>query len=420
MGAMPSTRPAAFAALKIPEFRLLWIGTNLSFLAFFMSTIVQGVVAFELAGSNRAVGMVVSGQGIAMLLMGPIGGAFADRWPRRRVAVIGQVLAAGVFLWTGILIATGALTLLWLALSAFSIGVSIAFIGPSRQGMTVEVVPQSLRGNAMAINNVANTGARVLGPLLAGALLAWEVSGAVGTYLAMSLCYVAAAASMGWLPRSRVSPEARSRPVLADVAEGFGYVYANRRLRLLVGFFTVVIFMGFPHVTVLPGLTENVFGRSAAAVSELFLTSALGALIASLGVTRFGDSPRADFVYIAMALLFGVSLLALAWAPSFLAAALAMFGVGAGSGAFQSLNAAVIARESEMAYIGRVMSLVMLAFGGFGLMALPYGYLADWVGERNTLLVMGVSVLLVSAIFGTLLLRERKLGPGVTPSPVSR
>ena len=404
---MATTRHAAFAALRIPKFRVLWIGTLLSFLAFFMSTIVQSVVAFEIAGSNRAVGMIVSGQGIAMLLMGPIGGAFADRWPRRRVAVFGQVTAAGVFLGTGILIAAGVITIFWLAVSAFSIGVSIAFIGPARQGMTIEVVPQSLRGNAMAINNVANTGARVLGPVLAGALLAWEVSEAVGTYLAMSLCYVAAAASMGWLPRSGVHPDARSRPVLSDVAEGLGYVYANRRLRLLVLFFTVVIFMGFPHVTVLPGLTENVFGRGPAAVTELFLAAALGALGASLGVTRFGDSPRADFVYIAMALLFGVSLLALALAPSFLAAALAMFWVGAGSGAFQSLNAAVIARDTEMAYIGRVMSLVMLAFGGFGLMALPYGYLADWVGERATLLVMGVSVLLVSAIFGTLLLRER-------------
>lgn len=55
-----------------------------------------------------------------------------------------------------------------------------------------------------------------------------------------------------------------------------------------------------------------------------------------------------------------------------------------------------MARESEIAYIGRVTSLVMLAFGAFGLMALPYGYLADWVGECNTLIVMGVSVLLVS------------------------
>ena len=133
----------------------------------------------------------------------------------------------------------------------------------------------------------------------------------------------------------------------------------------------------------------------------------MGALTASLAVTRFGDSPYADAIYASMAVLFGIALLGLAWSPSFFWAQVAMFGVGAGSGGFQSLNASVIARETELPYIGRVMSLVMLAFGGFGLMALPYGYLADWIGERNTVVVMGCSVLLVAAVFRVLLVRER-------------
>jgi predicted MFS family arabinose efflux permease len=171
--------------------------------------------------------------------------------------------------------------------------------------------------------------------------------------------------------------------------------------------FVFVIFLGFPHITVLPGLTENVFERTATEVSELFFISALGALVASLWVTRFGDSPKADAVYLGMALLFGVSLIGLAWAPTFLWAEVALFGVGAGSGAFQSLNAAVIARDTEPIYIGRVMSLVMLAFGGFGLMALPYGFMADAIGERLTLLLMGIGVLTATLIFGLLLRHER-------------
>ncbi|MEE3326192.1 MAG: hypothetical protein VX252_02565, partial [Myxococcota bacterium] len=93
----------------------------------------------------------------------------------------------------------------------------------------------------------------------------------------------------------------------------------------------------------------------------------------------------------------------------------ALFGVGAGSGAFQSLNAAVIARDTEPVFIGRVMSLVMLAFGGFGLMALPYGFLADAIGERVTLLLMGVGVLAVTLIFGLLLRRERMSHPVLNP-----
>ncbi|MFP6641162.1 MAG: MFS transporter [Myxococcota bacterium] len=397
----------SFTALRVPEFRILWLGTIFSFLAFFMAMIVQSVVAFEIAGDNSSVGVIVFAQGFSMVLLGPIGGAFADRWPKRRVVVVGQLLAAAVFLWTAVMIAQGALTIFWLALSSLLIGASIAFLGPSRQGMVVELVPVSMRGNAMAVNNLANTGSRVFGPLVAGLLLAWHYSGSTGTYLMMTVCYLIAAASMGFISPSKVRPGARDRPILADVVDGVGYVYRKRRLRLLVGLFTLVIFLGFPHVTILPGLAENVFGRDATAVTELFFVSAAGALLASLWVTRFGDSSRADVIYIGMALLFGFSLLGLAFAPGFRWAELAMFGIGAGSGGFQSLNAAVIARDTDPAYIGRVMSLVMLAFGGFGLMALPYGYLADWIGERSSLLMMGSFVLLVTALFSVLLRRER-------------
>ncbi len=83
-----------------------------------------------------------------------------------------------------------------------------------------------------------------------------------------------------------------------------------------------------------------------------------------------------------------------------------MFGVGAGSGGFQTLNGAVIARETEPSYMGRVMSLVILAFAGFGLMALPFGALADWIGEAQTLFVMGALVLGLCAVLGTALARQ--------------
>ncbi len=76
-----------FAAFEIRDFRILWLGTIFSFVAFFMSTVVQHVVAFELTGTNGAVGYVVSAQGVAMALLGPLGGAYADRWPKRRVVV---------------------------------------------------------------------------------------------------------------------------------------------------------------------------------------------------------------------------------------------------------------------------------------------------------------------------------------------
>lgn len=403
---MRSWIETTFAALSVRDFRVLWLGGLVSFVAFFMAMIVQSVVAFEIAGNNRAVGTVVFAQGFAMAALGPIGGAFADRWPKRRVIAISQSVTAVTFATLAVLVTTGLVTVPLLAVAAVLIGGTLAFLGPARQGLIVDLVPFDRRGNAMAISNIANTGARVVGPSVAGVLLAWDVSGPVGAYLAMAGLYTVSALSLLFLPRSRVRADARDRPVFADVVDGLRYVARHRRLLLLMSFFVTVILTGFPHITILPGLVENVMGREAADVSILFATSAAGALCASLAVARFGDSPRAHVVYTALSVLFGIGLLGVALAPSLAWVAVAMFTVGAGSGGFQSLNGAVIARHTEPMYIGRVMSLVILAFAGFGLMALPYGLLADWIGERQTLLAMASVVLSLCVALGVPLARQ--------------
>ena len=91
------TRPGTFAALGVPSFRVMWAGTWASYIPFFMSSVVNGVVAFQLAHVNRAVGTVVFAQGVAMAALAPLGGAGADRWPKRRVLVLTQLAAAVVF-----------------------------------------------------------------------------------------------------------------------------------------------------------------------------------------------------------------------------------------------------------------------------------------------------------------------------------
>jgi MFS family permease len=95
-----------FAALENRLFRVLWTGTFLAFIAFFMSTAVQGVVAFDLSGNNRAVGFVVFAQGISQMALGPFGGALADRFSKRLVIVSCQVLITLTFAATAVLIVT--------------------------------------------------------------------------------------------------------------------------------------------------------------------------------------------------------------------------------------------------------------------------------------------------------------------------
>ena len=395
-----------FAALRLRSFRLLWIGTLCGHLAFFMSTVVQSVVAFELVGNNTAVGTVVFAQGIAMLLLGPLGGAIADRWPKRMLIASTQVVPAAVFATLALAMATESITLELITAGALLIGASFAFLGPARQAFVVEIVPDAKRGNAVALMQVGSTASQLLGPGLAGVLLYWSFSGEAGAYAVMSGLYVAACVLLLLLPRSRMRHDAHETHVLADVAEGIRYVWQRRRLRRLVLLYIAVIMLGFPYVTVMPGLLENQLGRTAQAYAFLSLTSAAGALVSSVVVARYADHARATLLFVAMGLLFGVSLFALAGSPSYRLAAGAVFRVGFGFGGFMTLIAALIVRSTEPAFFGRVIALTMLAFGAFGLMGLPVGLLADALGERGALMLLSGCVCAAVAVLGTLLLRD--------------
>jgi MFS family permease len=349
---------------------------------------------------------VVFAQGVAMAVLAPIGGAGADRWPKRRLLALSQSTAAVVFGVFALLLALDRLTIAALAGGAFVLGVAISFLGPARQAFAAELVGPELRGNAVALNQVPLTGSQVLGPAIAGLMLASPL-GATGAYALMSALYATAALSLLALPHSRARGNAAETHVLEDLLVGLRYVVSHRRLRLLVAFFVCVIMMGFSYVTVLPGLVEHALGRSADAVPPLFFTSALGGLLVTFVTTRVADSHRALPLFVAMPFVLACGLLGLYLAPSYELAIAAMFLVGIGFGGFQTLNAAVIVQVTEPEYFGRVFSLSMLAFAGVSLMSLPVGILADAIGERATLATLSGVVVAIALGFGSRLLSSR-------------
>jgi predicted MFS family arabinose efflux permease len=236
-------------------------------------------------------------------------------------------------------------------------------------------------------------------------LLAWDAAGASVAYGVMAALYGLSAATLLWLPPSRGRIDLASH-VLADVADGLRYVRRRRELKLLLLQFVAVFMAGFPYVALMPGLVENQLGRGAEGISLLAGAAAVGGLLTSLLVARIADSPRARAVNTGLAVGFAASLFAIALAPSFAVAALASFGIGAASGGYQTLGTAVMLAKTEPIYLGRVMSLTMMAFAGFGLMGLPVGWLADAIGERGTLAAMGAGVLVIVASTSAALARE--------------
>lgn len=400
-----------FDALQNPGYRTLWIGSMLAFVAFFMSTIAQSVVAFDLTGNNRDVGAVVFGQGLAMIVLAPFGGALADRMSKRMLLVVSQAVIGAVFFVTGVLIGLDAISILALSAGSFVIGTMFSLLGPTRQAYVGYLVEPERRGNAVALQQVALNAGRVGGPFLAAALLATPFVDASGTYLFMGAMYLAAMVTLALLPAAPGRATGGGIGLMQDVLIGVRYVARNPRLRALVLQFVLVMLAGFPFVAVMPAFVENTLHSDTSTFGLLMGISAIGGLIASLLVAQIADSARAPHVIVVGCGGFGASLILTGLAPSILLAAMAMFAVGLTSGAFQTLNNAVIVREAATEYYGRVMSLTMMAFAGFGVIALPVGFAADAVGERPTLVAMGIAVIAVTAVMASMTLRALRERP---------
>jgi MFS family permease len=225
----------------------------------------------------------------------------------------------------------------------------------------------------------------------------------------MGALYLLAAATLWLLPPSHGRAD-REAHVLADVIDGLRYVRSQPLLRVLVLQFVAVLMAGFPYVTVMPGLVENQLGRGAEGISLLAGTAAAGGLLTSVLVARLADSPHARATTAGLGIGFALALFALAFAPSFGLAAIASFALGAATGGYQTLASAVILAASAPVYLGRVMSLTMMAFAGFGLMGLPIGWLADAVGERGALAAMGLLVAAAVALSAIALARIAPAG----------
>jgi MFS family permease len=404
-----------FDSLRYPEFRILWLGTSFAFLTFMMSSTVQNVVAFDLAGTNRAVGLVSLGNGLAMLAIGPMGGVLADRLQKRRLLLVGQSAIAVVFVVNGVLVLSDLITIPALVALTFALGVAFSLTGPTRQAYVGELVPRPALPNAVALSQLPMTVARVVSPLVAGVLIGIEAIGTGGTYVIMAALFVVVLGTLWQLPAGReAAPSGRS--VGGDLAAGLGHVRSRPRLALLVTSFILLVMLGFPYQAVLPGFLETELDRPAREVGFLMGVSAAGGIVAAFLASSAAGSSRAWPVMLGFGLVFAGALVAMAFVPGYALALAVMVVVGFGSTGFQMLNNSLWMIESDPAYYGRVMSLSMLAWGSQGLTALPYGALADAIGERETMAVMGVAELLLMAVIGLAAMRQGALGKVRAPS----
>lgn len=394
-----------FASLQYPQYRRLWISGLVVFLAVNAQGIARGWLARELTGSNAGLGGVLLGFGVAMLIATPFGGVAADRLPKRSVLMLAQLLLTISGLWIGFAVQFDFVEY-WMLMAASAIqAVAFALYGPARMAFIAELVEGPARTNAIVLGQMSSESSRIIGPTIAGILIGAATWGLGAVFLA---CGVLCALSMLvtiTLPPGRPSADREVRTPLAELRDGLAYVRARGDLVLLVGCSLAVVMIGYPFLAFLPTLADGVFDRGSSGYGLLSATSAVGALVAGLlSARRSGHHDEWRYATVA-GFGFGGFLILLGAAPTFWIALPLLAITGGMSLAFQTTLQSLLLGLSEFDYHGRIQSLVMLGFSGFGIAALPLGLLADAIGLRGTFMLMGGAVVGIMAVFSA---RQRR------------
>jgi MFS family permease len=359
-------------------------GTTLSMLAFGMMNVVQGVVAFDLTGKNGSVGFVYLGQGIMMLILGPLGGTLSDRISKKKLLTGTQIIIGISYALIGALIALDAITILILAGASLVLGCMFALMGPTRNAWVGDLLHGPEMANGVALQQLVMNGTRIVGPLVAGVLIGVSAVGTAGTYFTMAGLFAGVVSVLALMDATPPRKRAVATSVRADITEGFKYIWRTRDVRLLALIFFGVVLSAFSYQTLMPGYLENALGHPAKQLGLVFTVVAAGGIAATLGfAVRRPARPVAAMLGCGVVL--AASLVGMALAPNFGVALLAACVMGAGSSGFQVLNNVALMERSDPAYFGRVMSLTMMAFGLNSVCAYPIGSIADAVGERGTL-----------------------------------
>jgi MFS family permease len=414
--AVPPRGGATFAALRDPTYRLLWAGGLVAFLAVQMEFIARGWLAFELTGSNQGLGAVYLGFGLPMLILTPWGGVVADRLSKRNVIMGCQAALALSSATIAVAVTFDVIAYWMLIASAVVQGAGFSFLGPARMAFTGELVGPARLSNAIVLQQMSMNGTRIFGPSVAGALIGIAVVGVGGVYFLTTALTLVAMGVTFQLPAGRPAAGRPVRSPIGELADGLRYVGSRPLLLLLVLTSFVVVMAAFPYIAFLPALADNVFDVGASGYGLMSGASAVGALAASVFIASRADGPSVWRIQAAAGVLFAIAVATLGFAPSFLVALVVITATGAASSAFQSLNNALVLSNSDPAYHGRVQSLMMLSFSGFGLAALPIGIVADAIGIRVTLLGMGAVALVAMAVYVLLRRRIRRLDEQARPT----
>lgn len=393
---------ATFASLHSRNFRLFFIGQTISQVGNWLTLVTQTLLVLSLTNSGTALGLLTAAQFAPVLFLGAFAGLVADRSDKRRLLITTQSLA---MLQSFGLAAVAFLDHppVWAIFAiAFAGGTVTAFDNPARRSFVVEMVPIDQVNNAVSLNSALMTGSRVVGPALAGLLVA--TTGFAWTFLVDGLSYVAVIVGLIMMRPA----ELRRAPIVekakGQVREGLRYARNHPVLWTPLVMMAVVGTFAFNFSVTLPVFVTRTLHGTDSTFTLLFSALSLGSLFGALAVARRA-STSVRFVALA-SIAFGVSMVLAALAPSQPVAFLLAPFVGMTSIAFMTSSTAIVQTESDPSMRGRVLALQSIVFLGSTPIGGPIvGWVAEHAGARIALL-LGAAACLLAGAWGVLVARR--------------
>jgi len=373
-----------FAALKHRNFRLFFVGQLVSLTGSWMQNTAQGWLVYQMTGSKVLLGTVAAVGSLPLLLLSLWGGSVADRHPKRTVVFftqMGMMLLAFVF---AALVGSGHIQPWHILVIAALGGVAMAFDMPARQAFMVEMTSREDLMNAVSLNSSIVNGARIVGPAVAGYLMAHV--GMTWCFLLNGFSFIAVIVGLLMMRLPKFMPPAEPASTGRHMLEGFAYVAGHRRVRLLLLLFGVVGIFGWSYSVLLPAYATDILHVGERGYGALLSANGFGALLGALTVATYGSRLRPRLMILGGLWLFSAMLVLLAvvrWFPLVLAC-LAVGGWGMLL-YFATTNTLIQTSVSDEMR-GRVMGIWALVFGGMmPVGGLESGLLSQAVGVPWTI-----------------------------------
>ncbi len=385
-----------FAALAVPNYRRYLRGQSISLIGTWMQMTAQSWLVLTLTHSSTALGVIVALQTIPVLLLAPYGGVVADRVDKRRLMIVLQSAMGVQALILGVLVVSGSARVWEIGLLAVLLGLNNAFENPSRQSFMLELVgPEHLR-NAVSLNSVMVNVARVIGPAVAGLMIATVGEGVC--FLANAGSFVAVVASLLRMDTAALAPTPPSPRAHGQLREGLRYVRSTPGLAVPLLMMGAVGCLTYEFQVSLPVMAGSALHVGAGGYGLMTAAMGAGAVIGGLVMAARGRTGLRMLVLAAAG--FGAAMLLAALAPdlAFEVAALAL--VGAASIVFMSSGNSTLQLTAVPEMRGRVMALWFVAFQGSTPIGGPVvGALMATMGARAGL-GLGALTCVVAALGG--------------------